>query len=140
MTDLPKITATRLRALRIVGNNPTGGAPFANRMWPDSYGHHHLGRVGFGVTRGPAMPRAGGALLSRMQREGLVTFTYRDGGYSPVYRPSAIGQQILDRDGRDIPKCAPHDGLHGVSLAYPDSHLFVCSDCGETVPWKGYDR
>lgn len=140
-TEAPAVTATVLRALQIVGasDGGTGGAAFADRMWPDSYGHHRLGRVGYGVTKGPAMPRAGGALLSRIERLGLIARTY-DSGYTPLYRLTAAGKALLDREGHDVPKCGPHNGLHGKSLPYPDSHLFVCRDCGETVPWKGYDR
>jgi hypothetical protein len=139
----PKITPATLRALRIIGKwGHDGGASFADKMWPDSYGHHRVANCGpNGATTGAAMPRAGGALLSRLKRQGLLDRHWTAyHSYRQDYVLSAAGKAVLDEHGWELPTCPPHNGLRAKKNYGPDGDWFTCTDCGELARWTSLGR
>jgi len=87
-----------VRALEIVRDNPDLRTPgqFAEMMWPDSPCWNHSINVGYGASPGAGMPRAGGHLLGRMRKAGLIDWYYPDSRFSPrVFFLTMAGQQFL---------------------------------------------
>jgi hypothetical protein len=89
------ISEATYMALVIIGAHP-GITPgmFAKRMWPDSpsWGRHT--RAGHGSVTGAGIRQAGGALIGKMSRSGLVERDISSEGVTTAYL-TVQGQQAI---------------------------------------------
>jgi len=100
-----------LRALEILRDNPDIGLPsrFAELMWPDAPGWEKSIKVGRGATRGAGMPRAGGHLLGRMRKAGLIDWYYPDTRWSlRVFFLTKAGKEFLLTGVEKLRQCYLH--------------------------------
>jgi hypothetical protein len=72
------MTQKTLRALLIIrDNNVTSAAEFAALMWPESSGWNRRVKCGnYGVSVGGGMALAGGGLVGKLVKRGLVVRVY----------------------------------------------------------------
>ena len=85
--------ASYTRALEILRQHPGISARgFAEQMWPNAEGWHHVCKVGRGATYGAGMWRAGGGYLGRLIKQGLVRREY---SWSGQYVYFALAEKQL---------------------------------------------
>ncbi len=88
------MTATERRALEIVRDLSPRPRAFAQKMWPDSPGWSRMSPCGYGVSRGAAMPRTGGAYLGKLSHKGWVTRVHAS-RFDASYKITAEGIAAL---------------------------------------------
>jgi hypothetical protein len=96
------VTPARTRALQILADvkpdfeyrSEVYPAQFAHLMWPDSPAWSKISNVGHGAARGVGIKRSAGALLGKMEREGLVRSRNSEIGQS-FYSITRKGRQVL---------------------------------------------